>query len=405
MSTGPTMNEELLERSIAHGVQVERYKAGLVRRVVEVLNESEEDLEAELTKRLSRIEAAGGYDAGPQVTRRMEEMLARVGGVRAEAYGTAMGLMTEELGAFALHEARWQAAVLRETLIVELSVATPTAEVLHAAAFSRPFEGHVLKDWADALAPADVDRLGRVVRQGVVEGKTTQQMVREVMGTRAEGYSNGILETSRRNAESVIRTATNHVSTQAREEVFKANADIVQFVRLVATLDGRTTLGCMALDGKVFPVRDGRRPPFHRGCRTTTSPVIDGVKMVGDRPSVTDTRTRRQRDIDFRAEAKAKAGEARWKAMSEIDRAAAISRQRQKWTRENVGQVPKGLSYEEWLRKQPTPFQDEVLGPTRARLWRDGRLPLGRFTDASGKTLTLEQLHAAEAAAFKRAKL
>lgn|GEM_PF-3961935 len=55
-----------MERSIAHEVQVERYKAGLVRRVVEVLNESKADLEAELTKRLSRIEAAGGYDAGPR---------------------------------------------------------------------------------------------------------------------------------------------------------------------------------------------------------------------------------------------------------------------------------------------------------------------------------------------------
>ncbi|WP_426730222.1 minor capsid protein [Myxococcus faecalis] len=405
MSTGPTMNEELLERSIAHAVQVERYKAGLVRRVVEVLNESEEDLEAELTKRLARIEAAGGYDAGTAVTRRLEETLARVGAVRAEAYGTAMGLLTEELGLFATHEARWQVAVLQETLIAELSVATPTAEVLHAAAFSRPFEGHVLKDWADALAPADLDRMGRVVRQGVVEGKTTQQMVREVMGTRVQGYSDGVLETSRRNAESVVRTATNHVATQAREETYRANADIVQHVRMVATLDGRTTLVCMALDGKVFPVRDGRRPPFHRGCRTTTSPVIDGVKLIGDRPSVTDTRTRRQRDIDFRAEAKAKAGEERWKSMSTKERDAAISRQRQKWTRENVGQVPKGLSYEDWLRKQSRAFQDEVLGPTRAQLWREGGLPLGRFTDASGKTLTLEQLHAVEAAAFKRAKL
>ncbi|MBZ4402477.1 hypothetical protein, partial [Myxococcus sp. AS-1-15] len=201
MSTGPTMNEELLERSISHAVQVERYKAGLVRRVVEVLNESEEDLEAELTKRLARIEAVGGYDAGPAVTRRLEETLSRVGAVRAEAYGTAMGLLTEELGLFATHEARWQVAVLQETLIAELSVATPTAEVLHAAAFSRPFEGHVLKDWAESLAPTDLDRMGRVVRQGVVEGKTTEQMVREVIGTRAQGYSDGVLETSRRNAE------------------------------------------------------------------------------------------------------------------------------------------------------------------------------------------------------------
>ncbi|NTX07068.1 minor capsid protein [Myxococcus sp. CA040A] len=403
--TTRTANEEVLERTVAHSVQVERYKAGLVRRVVAVLNESEDDLEAQLSERLERIAEAGGYDAGPAVTERLEEMLARVGGVRAEAYGTAMGLMTEELGAFALHEARWQAAVLQETLIVELSVAMPTAEVLHAAAFSRPFDGHVLQSWVESMAPADLDRMGGVVRMGVVEGKTTQQMVREVVGSRAKSYTDGVLEISRRSAETLVRTAVNHVSTQAREEVLQANADIVKYVRIVATLDGRTTLGCMALDGKTFPVREGRRPPFHPGCRTTTSPVIDGVRLVGDRPTVTDTRTRRQREIDFRADAKAKAGEVRWKGMSEAERRAAIGRQREKWTRENIGGVPKGLSYEDWLRRQSTAFQDEVLGPTRGKLFREGGLALGRFTDASGKTLTLEQLHQVEAAAFKKAKL
>nr|WP_256433560.1 minor capsid protein [Myxococcus sp. CA040A] len=240
---------------------------------------------------------------------------------------------------------------------------------------------------------------------GVVEGKTTQQMVREVVGSRAKSYTDGVLEISRRSAETLVRTAVNHVSTQAREEVLQANADIVKYVRIVATLDGRTTLGCMALDGKTFPVREGRRPPFHPGCRTTTSPVIDGVRLVGDRPTVTDTRTRRQREIDFRADAKAKAGEVRWKGMSEAERRAAIGRQREKWTRENIGGVPKGLSYEDWLRRQSTAFQDEVLGPTRGKLFREGGLALGRFTDASGKTLTLEQLHQVEAAAFKKAKL
>ncbi|WNZ59915.1 minor capsid protein [Myxococcus sp. MxC21-1] len=403
-TTRRTANEEILEQTIAHAVQVERYKAGTVRRVVELLNATEEKLEEQLAVRVERIVAAGGFDAGPETTERLQELLEVVGGVRAEAYAAAAGFLREELSVFAAYEAQWQAAVLQETLIVELGVVAPSAEVLRAAVFERPFGGAVFEHWVDALQPADLERISRAVQVGVVEGQTTQQIVRNIVGTRGASYTDGVVEMSRRSAETLVRTSLNHTSTQAREEVYRANEDIIEEVRWVATLDGRTTMGCMALDGKTFPPREGPRPPRHPGCRSSTVPVINGVKLVGDRPAITDARTRRQREIDFRAEAKAKAGAA-WSDMSEKERRGAIARVREKWARENIGQVPKGLSYEDWLRRQSASFQDEVLGPTRGQLFRNGGLSVERFTDASGKTLTLEALREAEAEAFKKAKL
>ncbi|WP_163998670.1 minor capsid protein [Pyxidicoccus caerfyrddinensis] len=399
-----TANEELLERTLAHSVQVERYKAGVVHRVVELLNATEDSLAEQLTARLERILDAGGFDAGPVTTARLEDMLQVVGGLRAEAYAAAAGYLREELSVFAAYEAQWQTAVLRETLIVELSVAAPTAEVLHAAVFERPFAGAVFESWVESMPAADVERISRAVQVGMAEGQTTQQIVRRVVGTRAASYADGVAEVSRRSAETLVRTGLNHVATQAREEVCRANADIIEAVRWVSTLDGRTTPVCMARDGKTFPVREGPRPPAHPGCRSSTVPVIDGVKLVGDRPAVTDVRTRRQREVDFRAEAKAQAGDA-WGRMSEKERRAAIARQRETWAQQHIGQAPKGLSYEDWLRRQSSGFQDEVLGPTRGRLFREGGLRLERFTDASGKTLTLEQLRKAESAAFTRAEL
>ena len=47
-----------------------------------------------------------------------------------------------------------------------------------------------------------------------------------------------------------------------------------------------------------------------------------------------------------------------------------------------------------WLRRRGPAFQDEVLGPTRARMWREGKLgsPRNLIDAATGKPLTLEEL-------------
>ena len=53
-------------------------------------------------------------------------------------------------------------------------------------------------------------------------------------------------------------------------------------------------------------------------------------------------------------------------------------------------------TFEQFLRRRGEAFQDEVLGPGRARLWRDGKLTSTRdlFEAATGRPLTLEELGA-----------
>jgi hypothetical protein len=129
-------------------------------------------------------------------------------------------------------------------------------------------------------------------------------------------------------------------------------------------------------------------------CRTLTVPAIDSdgfAAKLGNRPMVTDTRTRRQREIDFRGDAKAKAGDS-WRGMSETDRRRLIASERRAWSARAVGQVPAETDYGEWLADQPIGFQDEHLGPTRARLFRKGELELDSFTDRAGNDLTLADL-------------
>lgn len=67
------------------------------------------------------------------------------------------------------------------------------------------------------------------------------------------------------------------------------------------------------------------------------------------------------------------------------------------------GQVSEKETYQSWLGKQSAAFQDDVLGPTKGKLFREGGVTLDRFVDRNGASLTIDQLRAKEAPAFKRA--
>src|SRR3546814_10812384 len=57
--------------------------------------------------------------------------------------------------------------------------------------------------------------------------------------------------------------------------------DITEY-RWVSTLDGRTTSQCRSLDGKVFTIGKGPRPPIHMNCRSTTVAIIPGLENLSD---------------------------------------------------------------------------------------------------------------------------
>jgi len=68
------------------------------------------------------------------------------------------------------------------------------------------------------------------------------------------------------------------------------------------------------------------------------------------------------------------------------------------------GQVPAKMTYNEWLKTKPAEFQNEVLGPNRAKLFRAG-MPVDRFVNRAGDKLTLDDLRKRDAEYFKKAGL
>ena len=73
---------------------------------------------------------------------------------------------------------------------------------------------------------------------------------------------------------------------------------------------------------------------------------------------------------------------------------------KRKEIRKQVGTVPAKQTYSEFFAEQSKAFQDDVLGPTRAKLFRDGNLKLSKFVNRNGDELTLAQLVRRDRQAF-----
>lgn len=388
----PTANEEWFDISVQHQIDLGRVQSANIQDSIQLLNETERDLRETLEKRLNRIVDVG-FDTGPETTARVNRMLDQVTKIRREAHKDLDKLLTGQVTDLAEFEIEFTDSALTRILPIQIDFDLPPAERVSRAVKTKPFQGRILKDWTRGLERGDIDRLTTTIRQGIVEGLTTAAIVTSVMGTAKLGFKDGILQQSRRSITALTRTALNHAANEAREEFFKENEDIVKNLVWIAVLDGRTTPICQARSGERFPVGKGPRPPAHVACRSLMVAELDGIGLIGEQATISDTRTRRVREIDFRKDAKLKAGNTKWKSLTEKQRRGLITKERQIWADTNIGQVPAGTSYSQWLKGQPAKFQNEVLGKTRAQAFRSGDLTLDKFVDLrTGKRFTLDDL-------------
>jgi hypothetical protein len=67
------------------------------------------------------------------------------------------------------------------------------------------------------------------------------------------------------------------------------------------------------------------------------------------------------------------------------------------------GQVPAEQTYGEWIKKQSAARQDQVLGPTRGALLRNGGVAVDMFYTDRGRFLTLKELAERNERAFAKA--
>jgi hypothetical protein len=143
-----------------------------------------------------------------------------------------------------------------------------------------------------------------------------------------------VVQPSQLRARALTRTWTLNVSNALAWEEAETNPAVKGY-RLLVTLDGRTSLICIAYSAEhkfYLFVPGNPRPPFHFQCRTIIYPVIKGHEKEQPRDA------------------------------------------------------------EAWLKKKSAAEQDELLGPERAQMWRDGEITLGGLINSENRVLDLPEL-------------
>lgn len=345
-----SINETLRDIAVRHSVELQRFGNGLARDIVGLLNDADQALLEKLAARLVAIEERG-FDLGPASTKRLKALLEDLRVINAEVYAKVAARLETELADLALVEADFQAASLNKVMPVQVATTVPAPAMLRALVTTTPMEGALLRHWTDGMETGRMDRLNRAIRNGIVNGETTDQIVRTIRGTKAGAYADGVLQISRRSAQAIVRTATGHVSTVAAQSTWKGS-NAVKGWSFLATLDSRTSITCAGLSGQIFPIGSGPLPPRHLNCRSASIPVTKSYRELGlDKDELTPA------------------------MRASMD-----------------GQVPGDLTFSDWLTKKGTSMQDDILGPTRADLFRSGKLTLQDLIKGDGTVLSLDEL-------------
>jgi len=341
-----TPNELALDRAVLHALFLEGYKN---REAVKLLASIDARLYPEI-ERIIRLGLRGTQRRGlgrayrnSAALRTMRKLIReRAGRAIREASATLRNdlrsLSTQEadhaVGSLAIALALGREA---DRARIRASLVEPTGVSDEVQA--RTFEGAGLADHFETATASLVRDSERTVLLGVSRGDSDEEILAGLLGGGQAGR--GVFEKSRTGLLALLIAAIAHTSAQARELAFEANQRRVAGVQWVATLDSRTCLECLGLDGQRFPLGEGPRPPAHMKCRCTTAPVILGVP------------------------------------------------------------VAKELTAQEWLEGQPVPVQNEALGKARAVEFRRGTFTVRDFTDMRGRVLTLDELRAREPEAFQ----
>lgn len=393
-----TANEELHDALVRHQTYLLRYSGYVRNRIQAILDATEQDI---FDKIVGRLQNAPGGLTSPVEVQRMQALQDQIATIRSGAWDDATADFKDQMTQLSVQESVTFGKIVTLALPVEIQVVQPSARLLRSIALSKPFQGRILKDWAADMESDDLRRINNAIQVGMTQGEDMNTIARRVIGTGALNYRDGVTEMTRSNIQAITRTAVMHIANSSRSAWSQDNTDVMTTERFVATLDSRTTPICQSLDGQEFPIGTGPQPPLHFNCRSLRIPVIDGT-LAGDRPA--KPYTEEQLVGEFSDE-----NDLGDDITSRDDLPYGTKGDYDDFAKgriaQLVGPVPAETTYQTWLTGQSAAFQDDVLGQTKGKLFRDGDLKLTAFVNRNGDELSLHDLAAKYGSAFEAAGL
>lgn len=277
--------------------------------------------------------------------------------------------ITEQLDDMAINDASHLSGIYDDILNVDLSVpkdAVLLGHINQATMVLTSGQTSQAGVWAKYVKE-NIDSATKAVNgaiwDGYTSGLTNNQISKQVRGTynrRKKTFEGGLLQgRTKAQGEALVRTGTNHFANQARDRTYQSNADILESRVLFATMDSRTSSICIKRHLKEWDINDKKYPrlPFHFNERSIYVVKVKGLADLDvDRPSI--------------------GGKLNAKGKLERD----------------VQLIPADTTWDSFLRRQPKAFVVETLGKARAALFIEGKMNIDRFTDMTGKSITLKDL-------------
>jgi hypothetical protein len=323
-----------------------RYTAGERQKVFKIFLQMQTELKAKL---------ATGFT--PNEKKRLAKLLNSCEAIIKSYYSDMQGQF--DFVELAKHEAAVPAKAMIE---IGLEASIPSASVLKAMVSDTLLQGAPLADWWAKQAEDTAFKFASQVRQGVVQGETLQQIITRIVGSPKKGIT-GVMDISRTHASTLVHDSIMQIANDAKMATYEANKDVIKGVRWLATFDGHTCPRCFPRSGMEWdfagnPLKGDLpfvKPPLHPACRCVLSAVTKSYRELGI-------------DVD------------------EVPIGTRAS---------DLGQIKADTTFDEFFSRHDKQWQDEMLGPKRAEMWRNGKITLRDLLSQEGRPLTLQQLREA----------
>lgn len=393
----------LAKQIAGHQARIQVIAANWGSEINGILTASERAFLSKLSKKLKNFEF---HPNALKTLSDLRKICRELTAIRQAAYARAEKKITAEAAALAENESKWAKRVTKELSEPGSKFADPSAATLEKVVKFGLANGATMSEYFSKVAADDALRIESTIRQGVESGWTIDQMARNIAGTAANDYKDGIFETSRRSAVNMARTLTNAISNNAKETFYRENQDVLEGVEILATLDGRTCPVCASVDRKRYKF-DEPHPalPIHHQCRCVLLPVTPLSDLVEEsRPMAkADFMKEAERlyqkkypNKDFAALADSTKKKYYYEAMREYEKRTGEPA---------YTQVSGGVSFREYFEKHMTAQQQkDWLGPERYEIWKRGNLSVDKFIPPyPNPRLTVEALKELDKQSFAAA--
>lgn len=361
-----------------YAIDLARVEAGSIAQVQSYLA----DLEKEIVGKLQNSGISAGQSA------KLNTILTETRAAISQTYGRIKSVANSDMKGVAELSSHAAGRIVNADLGVDVFGRTLTENQISALLKSHNVFGAHSSAWWNGQEKALQDKFARQMRLGYSLGEDVDALSRRVRGTAANGFKDGVMNVSKREADALVRSSVQTISNAARMAGFEQLPELIKGIQWIATLDTRTTPICKALDRKVWTL-PGLKPVGHNkvfpgvtahwNCRSTQIPYLKPLsEILGKKVKLLDDQTMQEA-------VEAKLREKGWTE-------ERIAKYRVNSRASMNGQVPASEDYDAWLRKQPDERILKTLGKTRGRMFIDGKINVSDLTDQSNRPLTVDEL-------------